>query len=131
MRLYRPVGVEELRLIAESKWRRFPPRLYWQPIFYPVLTADYAASIAKEWNTTDEASGYAGFVTQFDVRDEVAGGYEVHDVGGSASRELWVPAEELEAFNDAIEGVISVIQVFYGEKFNGRRDPDTDLPVFV
>ena len=35
--LYRPVGSEELRLIAASGFREFPPRLPGQPIFYPVL----------------------------------------------------------------------------------------------
>lgn len=38
MILYRPVGVAELRLIARSGFREFPPRLPEQPIFYPVLT---------------------------------------------------------------------------------------------
>ena len=36
--LYRPVGQAELDLIAASGWRRFPPRLSHQPIFYPVLS---------------------------------------------------------------------------------------------
>jgi hypothetical protein len=45
--LYRPVGKQELDLIRESGWKRFPPRLPFQPIFYPVLTEDYApASLA-------------------------------------------------------------------------------------
>src|SRR5688500_12512032 len=34
--LYRPVGPEELALIAASGYREFPPRLPDQPIFYPV-----------------------------------------------------------------------------------------------
>lgn len=36
MFLYRPVGLEELKLIAASNFRAFPPRLPEQPIFYPV-----------------------------------------------------------------------------------------------
>jgi len=55
--LFRPVGQKELDLIAESGYRAFPPRLDWQPIFYPVLKEDYATFIAREWNTKDEASG--------------------------------------------------------------------------
>lgn len=35
--LYRPVGRKELDLIKESGFKRFPPRLFHQPIFYPVL----------------------------------------------------------------------------------------------
>jgi hypothetical protein len=33
-KLYRPVGEKELALIAESGYRAFPPRQFWQPIFY-------------------------------------------------------------------------------------------------
>lgn len=51
-------------MIAASGWRRFPPRLDWQPIFYPVLTADYATRIAGEWNTR---GGGLGYVPQFEV----------------------------------------------------------------
>jgi hypothetical protein len=46
--LFRPVGENELRLIAESGYRGFPPRLPGQPIFYPVLNEDYATQIARE-----------------------------------------------------------------------------------
>jgi len=48
MILYRPVGLEELRLIYEADRRAFPPRLPGQPIFYPVLNQPYAAKIAKD-----------------------------------------------------------------------------------
>ena len=58
MILYRPVGESELILIAESKYTAFPPRLPEQPIFYPVLNEQYAAEIAKRWNTKDKNSGY-------------------------------------------------------------------------
>jgi len=40
--LYRPVGPEELKLIAATSFREFPPRLPEQPIFYPVLNEEYA-----------------------------------------------------------------------------------------
>jgi hypothetical protein len=46
--LYRPVGRQELDLIAASGYRRFPPRLPQQPIFYPVLNAAYAEQIARD-----------------------------------------------------------------------------------
>ena len=48
--LYRPVGSKELELINESDWKKFPPRLYWQPVFYPVLNEEYAIQIARDWN---------------------------------------------------------------------------------
>ena len=61
MILYRPVGTKELQLIAESNYCKFPPRLPEQPIFYPVLTEQYAVEIASRWNVTynDDHKGYA------------------------------------------------------------------------
>ena len=48
--LWRPVGPSELALIRESGMRSFPARLPDQPIFYPVLSEDYAIRIARDWN---------------------------------------------------------------------------------
>jgi len=36
VKLYRPVGCKELELIEDAGMKEFPPRLAWQPIFYPV-----------------------------------------------------------------------------------------------
>lgn len=107
--LFRPVGQQELDLIAQSGWKRFPPRLAFQPIFYPVLNQDYAEKIARDWNTKDEASGFVGYVLQFQVRAEVANRYPPQTVGSRLCQELWVPSEELEEFNDAIVGTIAVV----------------------
>jgi hypothetical protein len=46
--LFRPVGPKELELIRASGYRAFPPRLPEQPIFYPVLTREYAVKIARD-----------------------------------------------------------------------------------
>lgn len=131
MQLFRPVGVAELRLIAAAGWRAFPPRLDLQPIFYPVLTRDYAARIAREWNTRDPASGWAGFVTAFGVDDALAARFPVREVGGQACRELWVPAEELPAFNAALTGPIAVECAWYGAAWSGAVDPASGLPADV
>src|SRR5437879_13090181 len=96
--LYRPVGQKELDLIRESGYREFPPRLSWQPIFYPVLNEEYAVQIARVWNTKDEASGHVGYVTRFRVRRAYLSRYLVHTVGGAQHQEYWIPAEELPAF---------------------------------
>ena len=128
MRLYRPVGLTELELIAASNWAEYPPRLFHQPIFYPVLNFKYAESIAKNWNTKDDVSGHCGFVTEFDVDDEFVSRYDVQTVGDRDDVELWVPAEELEDFNNAIEGPIIVTASYYGERFAGTIDEDTKLP---
>ena len=69
MILYRPVGEQELALIRESEYTAFPPRLPEQPIFYPVLNEQYATEIASKWNTKDQASGFKGYVTRFEVDD--------------------------------------------------------------
>ena len=47
--LYRPVGPKELELIKQSGFAAFPPRLFHQPIFYPVMNEGYAAQIAREF----------------------------------------------------------------------------------
>lgn len=110
--LYRPIGPKELKLIEESGWKRFPKRLIEQPIFYPVMNEEYAAQIVRDWNVP--ASG-SGFVTKFDLPAEYLKKYEVQNVGGRIHNELWVPAEELEEFNDQIVGDIVVTQSFYPE----------------
>jgi len=120
--LYRPVGLKELELIKQSGWRKFPPRLDWQPIFYPVLNQKYAAQIASEWNAPDEFSGYCGIVTEFDVFESFCSKYTVQNVGGEMHNELWVPAEELEDFNSNIIGLIRIVEVFLGSSFQQPAD---------
>jgi hypothetical protein len=56
--LWRPVGPAELELIRSSGMRAFPPPLPDQPIFYPVLSEEYAAKIARDWNVPASGSGY-------------------------------------------------------------------------
>lgn len=103
------MGPAELRLIEESDFRAFPPRLEGQPIFYPVLNREYAIQITRDWNVKDYGSGY---VTEFDVDFEFASRYETQIVGGPQHEELWVPAEELEEFNARIVGPIRVTDRF-------------------
>jgi hypothetical protein len=114
--LFRPVGRRELELIRGSGWRRFPPRLAGQPIFYPVLTEAYAIRIARDWNTKDPNSGFVGYVVRFAVRDQYICRFETHEVGGRDWVEYWIPAEELETFNDNIVGQIELIHEFHAEQ---------------
>ena len=107
--LYRPTGPQELALVRESGWRRWPPRLPDQPIFYPVTNEEYAIQIARDWNVP--ASG-AGYVTRFAVRAGFMSRYPLQTVGGREHTEWWVPAEDLEALNDNIVGEIEVIHEF-------------------
>ena len=89
--------------------RAFPPRLPDQPIFYPVLSEDYARKIARDWNVP--ASG-SGFVTRFEVRRSFLDNYSIQKAGGSAHLEYWIPAEDMAAFNEAIVGEITVVAKF-------------------
>lgn len=102
-------------LIAASGYNSFPPRLPEQPIFYPVLTREYAEQIARDWNTKDERSGYVGYVTEFDVDAEYLARFEIKKVGGKEHLEYWIPTDELEEFNRHIQGHIRVISKFCGK----------------
>jgi hypothetical protein len=107
--LWRPVGPNELALIRDLNMRGFPARLPDQPIFYPVLSEDYAVTIARDWNVPRSGSG---FVTKFDVRKDFLDRYAVQEAGGRAHLEYWIPAEDLDQFNAAIVGSIEVTKSF-------------------
>jgi hypothetical protein len=108
--LYRPVGEKELALVRESGYTAFPPRLFWQPIFYPVLNETYATQIARDWNARD---GNSGYVTRFNVRSGFLAKYQVQRVGSAIHEEYWIPAEDLNEFNHNIIGKIEVIAEFH------------------
>jgi len=111
-KLFRPVGQSELDLIAASGFKAFPPRLPEQPIFYPVLTREYAEQIARDWNTRDERSGFTGYVLEFDVDTQYLDRFDIQKAGSSRHMEYWIAAEELEEFNRHIYGEIRVIAKF-------------------
>jgi hypothetical protein len=80
-----------------------------QPIFYPVLTEDYAVKIARDWNVPASGSGY---VTRFKVSRAFLSRYEVQYVGGKPHQEYWIPAQDLPEFNRNIIGEIEVVREF-------------------
>ena len=108
--LWRPTGPEELELVRSSGWRRWPPRLAGQPIFYPVLNEVYAAKIARDWNVPRSGAGY---VTRFRVRRSFLDRYPVHQVGGRDIIEYWIPAEDLGELNDNIVGLIELAAQYH------------------
>jgi hypothetical protein len=108
--LFRPIGAAEYRLIADSAWRAFPPRLREQPIFYPVATETYAIEIARDWNTKEPAS--VGYVTAFEVDAEFIARYPLQQAGSRTHLEYWIPAEDLAEFNARIVGPIRIIHEF-------------------
>jgi hypothetical protein len=109
--LYRPVGTKELALLKAGDFKRWPPRLPQQPIFYPVTNEEYAVEIASGWNVKESGSG---FVARFEVKREFIERYEIHQVGASHHKEWWIPAEDLETLNDNIVGIIEIIRSFGG-----------------
>lgn len=121
--LWRPVGANELRLITDSGYTRFPPRLPEQPIFYPVCNFEYAERIARDWNSTDLRHNHVGYVTEFNVRTDYLTKYDAHIVGGKQHSEYWIPAEDLEQFNDAITDPIRVVAEYrHGLRVDARHD---------
>ena len=108
--LYRPTGPRELALVRESGFRRWPPRLPQQPIFYPVTNEQYAKEIAIKWNIKDSGVGY---VTRFCVKKEFMVLFKIEQVGDAHHTEWWVPAEQLEELNDNIVGLIEVIGEYH------------------
>ena len=113
--LYRPTGEKELARIRASGWHAFPARLPEQPIFYPVLTQEYATQIARNWNTRDGGTGY---VLRFQVETEYLDRFPVQTAGARVHQEYWIPAEELEEFNRHIVGSIEVVAEFHGAQEN-------------
>jgi hypothetical protein len=104
--LYRPTGPKELELVVASGYRRWPPRLPEQPIFYPVTNEEYAREISIQWNLP---SSGVGFVARFSVKKDFMDRYQVHKVGGQNHTEWWIPAEDLEELNNNIVGLIEIV----------------------
>ena len=104
--MFRPAGPDELALVKESGYTRWPRRLPGQPIFYPVTNEEYAREITVQWNVPQYGVGY---VTRFEVLESFADRYEIHQVGGARHTEWWIPAEDLEELNESIVERIEVI----------------------
>ena len=62
---YRPCGPKEYELVKDSGFKRWPPRLSIQPIFYPITNEEYAIEVNK-WNVNEKGIGY---VTKFKSQD--------------------------------------------------------------
>ena len=104
--MFRPAVPKEIDLVAASGYKRWPPRLPGQPIFYPVINEEYAGEIALKWNVKES---HVGFVTKFHVRKSFIARYEIHKDGGAIHTEWWIPAKDLEELNDNIIGLIEIV----------------------
>jgi hypothetical protein len=114
--LYRPVGETELRAIESSGWRAFPPRESPPQMFCPLESEQDAVRIARDWNTRDARSGFAGYVVRFRVRSVALKRFEVRAIGDA--REHWIPAGDLAEFNRSIVGKIERVHEFH---WDGRK----------
>ena len=118
---FRPVGQAELDRVRASGFKRWPPRLPEQPIFYPVTNERYAIELTQ-WNVRDLG---AGSVARFSVEKTFMDQYAIHCVGAAHQTEWWVPAEDLERLNDRIVGTIEVLGTYGGratKRVTSRRD---------
>jgi len=107
--LYRPIGSQELALIEASGWRAFPAHLPEGPTFYPLTSEAYARQIAqKTCRTRDDL----GFVARFAVLDEYLARYARKAGGARPDEEYRIPADDLPAFNAAIDGRIEIIGAY-------------------
>ena len=82
------------------------------------MNEEYAIQIARDWNAKASGSGY---VTCFEVKEDYIKKFKIENVGGPIHNELWVPAEELDEFNEHIVGEITINRAFYSEDFEGER----------
>jgi len=103
--LYRPCAQKELDHVIASGFKRWPPRLPEQPIFYPVTNKQYAKEVNK-WNVSQFGKG---FITKFFVKESFMSRFKVEKVGGNHHTEWWIPAEQLEELNDNIVGLIEIL----------------------
>ena len=116
---YRPAGQNELDLVTQSDFKKWPPRLPEQPIFYPVTNEQYAIELTQ-WNVTDFGAGY---VTKYEIKKEFMDKYQIKTVGAKGHTEWWIPAEDLEEMNVNIIGKIEVIRKYTTE---GEISVDSD-----
>jgi hypothetical protein len=60
-------------------------------------------------------------VTEFKVDEAYLSQFDEHVVGTAIHRELWIPAEQLELFNQHILEPIELIDAFYGDEYKGIK----------
>ncbi|TQV72241.1 hypothetical protein FLL45_18660 [Aliikangiella marina] len=107
--MYRPTGKNELQLVIDSGYKKWPPRLPEQLIFYPVTNERYAIEV-NNWNVKEKG---IGFVTKFEVQKSFVDRYPIETVGARHHTEWWIVAEDLEELNNNIVGKIEVIGEYH------------------
>jgi len=101
MQLYRAVDKEELHLIRENGNKRFPKGLKHPPVFSNLLARRAAKELFQK---------STGYVVVFFINAEYIKQFT------NSNRELAVPNDSFEDFNDHIKGVILAIEKYEGNK---------------
>ena len=127
MKLYRPVGLQELEKILNFGSEKFPDRQVWQPILYIVENYGYAEQISATWNLRDENSGFSGYIKEFTISDDYMKNYEIKQVGDRTHLEYWIPAKDMRKFNSSLTSKIKITNAFYGKKYKGLSFDGTVL----
>lgn len=108
--LFRSAGQCELDLIAQGGFTCFPvsqcrQRTY-PVVFYPERWRDHALQIARDWNTRDSVSEFAGYLLRCQVETDG------HDFLNDS--EIWLSEAGLLRLNQALVGTIQVEERFVG-----------------
>ena len=105
--LYRPVGSTELVAIQRSGNQRFPRGSSGSRTSSPCAPAPTPSA-----SPVKRRLRQPGYVTRFEVRQDFLARYAVHVIDARVHEEYRIPAEDLEAFNDAIVGPIEVVSEY-------------------
>lgn len=117
MKLFKPVGLDELRLTYDANMRTYPLHVDHQQVFYPAPNLDYAVRIARDWNAKTQP--FAGYVTECEVADDFGRNFPPRRAVKKLEKESWIPSELLSEFNGHIEGPIKVAEGHFGPGFRG------------
>jgi hypothetical protein len=117
MKLYRPVGFDELRRMYELDMRSFPAPLGDQPSFECSRADAQAMRIARDRKTRTDP--FAGYVTEFEVEDDFGATF-ARDLASEGSHGLTrIPKLDIGELNAHLTGRIRVPAGFFGPQFRG------------
>ncbi len=109
MKLWRPIGEQELGKIEASGMRAFPVTTRHEPIFFPVHSFEYADKIARSWNSVEEDYQFLKFIVMFSLTDKFLARYATQSACEGRYVEYWIPPEDLDEVNENIIGQIEVV----------------------
>lgn len=114
------MGLPELAQALDADAKAFPDRSPERPTFVLALSFEHAQRLASERHPAEAASGFAGFVADFDLDADYARRLEVRLVGEPVQhREIWLPADRLRELNTQLRSRIRTRAAFYGPAFVG------------